>query len=270
MNRKQYLINGVACQCSITGSAMVSEDGKTVASNDYGKVGNSLSVLNDADGPYFINRFGKRIDLGFSVMEAWGNMAPFDGPRKAVRIDGNMMNCAASNLKWAPDAIPATQPTTILKRVEWMGQSVTVYRNGTVESGGKSLAVEDHYMDPVTQFSRFLYKPFVLVGKVQLPMDDLMAAAGFVSGNPQGMKCPKVLHKDFDMLNYDASNLEWAEFSGQDFQDYINAMISTCKAKSDACNQGAQVPETWFRPPYCPKEYYNYKACGKFGGYKKS
>ena len=266
---KIYSVNGVDCKCSISAGVIISQDGKTVAVNDYGKLGAILSILTDANGPHVINRQGKRIDTGYAVCEAWNNVYPGDGPRKVERRDGNIMNTTADNLKWVPDLVPYAQTLSPLKRVEWMGRQVTVLKNGKVMAGGEDLPVEDHYHDDATDCDRFLYKPFVKAGGLQLSVDDLMAVASYVGGDPAGMKCPKVLHIDFDMMNFNSDNLVWREFSSSDYQEYIEAMITTCKAKSDIANMGKDAPDNWFRPPFCAKEYYNYKASGRFGGYHK-
>ena len=42
-------------------------------------------------------------------------------------------------------------------------------------------------------------------------VDDLMAAAGYVSGERYILGNPRVLHKDFDPMNFDSNNLEWVE-----------------------------------------------------------
>lgn len=266
MNRKVYLVNNIECHCSITGGIMISEDGKTIALNNYGKVGDELTIQNDASGPYVINRLGKRIDVGYAVAEAWLNAYPGDGPKKAERIDGNIMNCAASNLKWMPDFDAITPDTGgFLKRVNMLGQDVVVYRTGKVMLGSLELDIKDSYHDEATDCERFLFKPYASSGKTQLPMDDLMAYAGFVSGSPAGMKCPKVLHINYDVMDFNASNLVWAEFSSPDFQNYLSAVIETNLAKSAVANAGKIVPDNWFRIPFCPKEYFNYKASGMFG-----
>ena len=269
MNKKHYSVNGEDCCCSISGGVIISQDGKTVAINDFGKPGNCLNVQTDSTGPYVINRQGARIDTGYAVAEAWNFQYPGDGPRKAVRKDGNVLNTSADNLKWVPDLDPYVPASAPLKRVEWMGRQITVFKTGKVKAGGNDLPIEDHYHDSATDCDRYLYKPFVMAGGLQLPMDDLMAAASYVGGDPTGMKCPKVLHKDFDMMNFDSSNLEWKEFSSPEYQEYIDAMIATNQEKSERTNNGKDVPDKWFLPPFCPKEYYNYKASGRFGGYHK-
>ena len=267
-NKKSVPISGEDGYFSIGTGLIISKDGKTVALNNYGKVGDILPVLQDASGPYVINKDGKRIDTGYAVADACLFPYPGDGPKKAKRLDGNVMNTDADNLMWVPDLDSYTQSEVMLKRVEWMGRNVTVLRTGKVMDGGMVLPVEDHYHDNTTDCERFLYKPFVKVNGLNLPVDDLMAAAGFVGGDPSGMKCPKVLHKDYDMMNFDAGNLEWAELSGADYQNYVDAVIATCRMKSDNVNAGKTVPEKWFMPPYCPKEYFNWKASGKYGGKK--
>ena len=266
---KIYNVNGVDCKCSISAGLIISQDGKTVAINNFGQVGTVLTIRTDADGPYVINRLKQRVNIADAVCDAWFHKYPGDGPSKVEHRDGNIMNTFADNLKWVPNLLPYTQSTSLLKRVEWIGRQVTVYKSGKVMAGGLELPVEDHYHDAATDCERFLQKPFVKAGGLQLPMDDLMAAACYVSGDPTGMWCPKVLHKDFDMMNYDACNLEWAERSCPDYEDYIDACIETMKAKSEIANPGKEVPENWFRPPYCPKEYYNWKASGKYGGFHK-
>ena len=268
-NKKTVPLNGNDCYFSISTGLLISKDGKTVALNNYGQPGNTLTVLQDASGPYVINKSGKRIDTGYAVADACLFPYPGDGPKKAKRLDGNVMNTDADNLMWVPDLDSYAQTGAILKRVEMSERNVTVLRSGKVMEGGVELPVEDHYHDASTDCDRFTYKPFVVVGGLNLPVDDLMATAGFVGGDPSGMKCPKVLHKDHDMLNFNADNLEWAELSGKEYQDYVNDIIATCRAKSDIANAGKTVPDKWFMPPYCPKEYFNWKASGKYGGGKK-
>lgn len=267
--RKNYIINGTDCQCSTSSGLMISKDGKTVALNNFGKPGDTLTILQDASGPYVNNKAGERIDIGDAVADAWLNKYPGNGPKKVKYLDGNVMNTDADNLKWIPDLTPYTQSGVILKRVSWMGRTVTVTKTGKAMAGGVELPVEDHYHDDTFDAERYLYYPFVKVGGLQLPMDDLMAAASFIGGDPAGMTCPMVLHKDYDMMNFDSSNLEWVERSSPEYEDYINAMIATNRVKSDIANPDKDIPEKWFMPPYCPKEYFNWKASGKYGGGKK-
>ena len=42
-------------------------------------------------------------------------------------------------------------------------------------------------------------------------MDDLMATAGYVSGEKYDLKCPVILHKDNNPMNFDTDNLEYVE-----------------------------------------------------------
>lgn len=258
-------INGVDCSCSILGRVWISDDGSIVASNDYGKVGDVLPIMKDAEGPYVVPRYGTKLHTALAVNDAWNDTYPGDGPKKVAFKDGNVMNTHKDNIRWEPDLCPYTQTTSFLKKVSWMGQDVTVYKSGKVMYKGSELPLLDHYHDTSHGCERFVYKPYVLASKLQLSVDDIMAAACYVGGDPSGMMCPKVLHKDHDMLNYDSENLEWAEFSSPEYQDYIADMIATCQGKSAATNPGKDVPPEWFRGPYCGKSYYNYKAGGKNG-----
>jgi hypothetical protein len=165
-----------------------------------------------------------------------------------------------------PDLSLYAQTGVPLKRVEWMGRSVTVLRTGEVKSDGITLSLEDHYHDVPTDCDRYVQKAFVVVGKLNLPVDDLMALAGFVGGDPTQMKGPKVLHKDHDMLNFKADNLVWTELSGKEYYDYIEDVIATCRINSDAANPGKQVPDKWFMHPYCPPDYSIWKGRGTKGG----
>ncbi len=261
---KKYSINGVDCRCSISAGILISQDGKTAALNDYGNVGTIISIQTDTEGPYLLNRQGKRIDAGNAVAEAWGLKYPGDGPRKAERIDGNIMNTQLDNLKWVPELTPYTRSTAPLKRIEWMGRVVTVFKMGKVKYNGQDLPVEDHYHDPDTDCDRYVHKPFVKAAGLQLSMDDMMAAASYVGGDPAGMKCPMVLHIDFDPLNFDSSNLIWAERTSDEYMEYIEAYIDVWRENSAVANPGKAVPEFWFRPPFCPKEYQNWKANKKY------
>ncbi len=265
MSKKIIQINNENCQCSISSRVWVSEDGKTVAPNDFGKAGSALPVMKDADGPYVVPRFGEKVRVADAVCDAWNNMYPGDGPKKLLYRDGDVTNTCADNLKWVPDLEPYTKNTGFMKSVSWMGQSFSVYKSGKVKYKGAELPLEDHYHDKATDLDRFVYKPFVKPRTLQIPVDDLMAAAGYVGGDPTGMWAPKVIHKDHDMMNFDSDNLEWAEYSSPEFDEYKEDMIDICREKSDVANPGKVVPEEWFKGPYCPREYYNTKASGKYG-----
>ena len=52
-------------------------------------------------------------------------------------------------------------------------------------------------------------------------VDALMAEAEFVAGDNSLMSRPRVLHKDQDYLNYNSSNLEWAEEDSPEYQAYM-------------------------------------------------
>lgn len=265
-NKKVFPVGNVDCYCSVSTGLFISKDGKTVALYHYGKPGNTLTVLQDASGPYVINESGKRIDIAYAVADAC--LFPYvgDGPKKVKYLDGDVMNTDADNLMWLPDLSSYAQTGVPLKRVEWMGKSVTVLRTGEVKLDGNTLPIEDHYHDGPTDCDRFVQKAFVVVDKLNLPVDDLMAVAGFVGGDPTQMVGPKVLHKDHDMLNFKADNLEWTELSGKEYYDYIEDVIATCRINSAAANTGKDVPEKWFMHPYCPPDYSKWKGRGKKGG----
>ena len=59
-NKKTVPVNGNDCYFSIGTGLLISKDGKTVALNNFGKVGDILPVLQDASGPYVINKDEKR------------------------------------------------------------------------------------------------------------------------------------------------------------------------------------------------------------------
>ena len=107
--RKNYIINGTDCQCSTSSGLMISKDGKTVALNNFGKPGDTLTILQDASGPYVNNKAGERIDIGDAVADAWLNKYPGNGPKKVKYLDGNVMNTDADNLKWIPDLTPSQE-----------------------------------------------------------------------------------------------------------------------------------------------------------------
>ena len=126
MSKKSVQINGQDCQCSISSRVWVSEDGKTVTPNDYGKAGSALPVMTDADGPYVVPRFGEKVRVAEAVCDAWNNMYPGDGPKKLLYKDGDVMNTHADNLKWEQDLTPYMQNTGFMTPVSWMGQSFNV------------------------------------------------------------------------------------------------------------------------------------------------
>ena len=158
MAKKTKQINGKDCLCSISSRVWVSEDGKTVAPNDFGKAGSALPVMTDTDGAYVVPRFGEKVRVADAVSDAWNNQYPGDGPKKVTYRDGDVMNTHADNLKWEQDLTPYSQNTSFMTPVSWMGQSFNVYKSGKVKFKGVEQQVQDHYHDKANDCERFVYK----------------------------------------------------------------------------------------------------------------
>ena len=150
---------------------------------------------------------------------------PQDG-RKYVPVhkDNNPGNCHALNLAW--EQVPKYSPTDKERKLD---NGLVVRSDGTILDKRKKLFVvtvigdsdTDRLVsvDPYVCYSR--RNCYGSIDERRARVDALMAEAEFVAGDNSLMSRPRVLHKDQDYLNYNSSNLEWAEEDSPEYQAYM-------------------------------------------------
>lgn len=150
---------------------------------------------------------------------------PRDG-RKYVPVhkDNDPGNCHVFNLAWKQ--VPKYSLTDKERKLE---NGLVVRQDGTILDKRKKLSVvtvigdsdTDRLVsvDPYVCYSR--RNCYGSIDERRERVDALMAEAEFVAGDNSLMSRPRVLHKDQDYLNYNSSNLEWAEEDSPEYQAYM-------------------------------------------------
>lgn len=116
----------------------------------------------------------------------------------------------------------------------WYGRKIkrTTYtleicEDGTIKRNGKKLVqhgcVGDSDLDMIVNVDAFIEVEKNYSHPTHYWVDDLMAKAGFVAGDPSQFSSPVVYHKDGNRLNCSAENLEWCDSSDQKYIDYRNS-----------------------------------------------
>ena len=82
-------------------------------------------------------------------------------------------------------------------------------------------------------------------GRGKLWMDDLMAIAGYVSGERYSLGNPRVLHKDYNPTNFDSSNLEWVESTDARYIEYQKKVEEWKHQRNIELNPGRPLHPVW-------------------------
>lgn len=224
----QKVINGRTMRYALKFNVWVNREG-TFAYREYkdSSLNCPLRIYSKPDNSKYLNTQSHgEIPLDEAVSICFKPMPKNGNKYKLIHKDGNLGNCHASNLDWVQlQANNNQSPNAQVK----LGNGLIVKRSGKIYDAGKQLPVEKEVddrdterivaIDPRVRYRRKnRFKNFDY--KFNSP-DELMAAAGFVNGDKSSMSRPRVLHRDKDYLNFDADNLEWAEESSQEYQDYL-------------------------------------------------
>ena len=193
------------------------------------KLNGALMIRQRSDGSkYLSTKSHGDIALDKLVADCW-NPEPQDG-KKYIHIhkDGNLGNCAASNLEWKEVAkFSPTDPIHEAIKGIWVKFDGTVWEE---KSAKHKILLQDYVPDADTDRTVPIPEPFISYrvknryGRYEekrIPMDSLMDLAEFVDGDKSKLRNPKVLHKDKDYLNYDNDNLVWVEEDSPEYQDYL-------------------------------------------------
>ncbi len=190
---------------------------------------NALQIYTRGDGSRYLNpKIPGVIEMDKAVAICFKPM-PKDGNKYVlVHKDGNLSNCHVYNLEWKLLAKTSTTAGGNGKPV----CGLTVKPDGRIFKKRKELPVITETGDRDTNrivavVPHVRYRRKNKWGETEeehATIDDLMAGSQFVGGNRKAMKRPRVLHKDGNYMNFDSSNLEWAEESSPEYQDYLKKM----------------------------------------------
>lgn len=234
----------------------VSEDGKTVLrhyENDFGsgiiakRPPSRLTVQTDKDGRCFVRTQDHGVIM-VDVMVAAAFCQPCPSPNsmfELVHKDGAQSNCHYKNLEWQrKQSVPQSTLHTTKNKVK-LTNGLTVHKDGSVFDGIQELNHQICIFDSDTNLF-FAIQPIVRyrrpnqwnrIVELKTNIDSLMAGAGYVGGEKYDFTNPRILHKDYDWLNFDSTNLEWCDASDQRYLDYAQKQTEDMKEWNIANNK---------------------------------
>ena len=165
--------------------------------------------------------------------------------------DGNIRNYEPSSMEWKQ--VSDTEQT-VAGHVYFDGY--TVGKDGSiVVTNGKDTEkgqIRERWLDTdvnaVWVFENPIMVTFGVGGDIQWHNpDEYMAKAGYVAGNKSVLKDPVILHRDFNVENYNYDNLEWVE---KDDARYIEYDLKRKQRQKDMHHQlntknGYKMPDSW-------------------------
>lgn len=158
-----------------------------------------------------------------------------------IHKDGNKSNCSKYNLQWATrdeyrnfykSELSHTDTETGETWV-WSCTAFYVSKSGKVRLNGKDCTVYDSLYDPDLATERAI-SPFVWdeEGKHRVFVEDLVADA--FCDVPEGVNGKQhIHHKDYDMYNNSADNLEYVDSDNPEYQKYLEERRKVIEKKND-------------------------------------
>lgn len=207
-----HLINKKRCRYYRDGSLYVSDDGTLAAMPGTKDI---LPLKRDSNGIVYVNhKWNFSVSIAKAVITCFCKPKPQDGKHYVIKYkDGNTHNCDYKNLEWGLVHYVHTTKTTVQKNIN--GVSINIHKDGTVYlKNGTQLALHDESynadIDLFVCIEPSVNVPYGIHGK-SVTMDELMKNAGYVNGDDAILNHPVILHRDYDRMNFDESNLEWVE-----------------------------------------------------------
>ena len=234
----------------------VTADGKHVAVDTIWKIGFSeipstkpAKVHTDKNGERYARRKirGKfyNIYIKNAVYACFCPPVPNKSKEYVVYYkDGNKNNLNYTNLD-VKEVVKVTTHTTANKVK--LNNGLTVTNDGRIFKGKQEEHISDCIGDADTNLLRCIEphvsNPNRMFGR--LFMDDLMAAAGYVSGERYTLGNPRVLHKDCNPINFDSSNLEWVESTDTRYIEYQKKVEEWKHQRNIELNPGRPLHPGW-------------------------
>ena len=247
-------INGRKCKCH--NGIWVTADGKYVAVDTIWKTAFSeipstkpATVHTDKNGEKYVRMKirGKfyNIYIKDAVYACFCPPVPNKSKEYVVYYkDGNKNNLNYTNLD-IKEVVKVTTHTTANKVK--LNNGLTVTKDGRIFKGKQEVHISDCISDADTNLLRCIEphvsNPNRMFGR--LFMDDLMAAAGYVSGERYTLGNPRVLHKDCNPINFDSGNLEWVESTDPRYIEYQKKVEEWKHQRNIELNPGRRLHPGW-------------------------
>lgn len=226
----EEMINGKRCRRYNVAKLWVSEDGKYVAVDSIMKTCFSdvpykmvVKIHLDSNNERYVrikirNKF-YNIYIKDAVYTCFCPPAPNDGRKYVVQYkDGNPANLHYRNLELKQLQLVTRHTSAASVK---LSNGLEITSKGEVFYGKNKEFISDCVGDADTDLVCCV-DPYVSnpEGREKLWMDDLMAIAGYVSGEKYDFSDPAILHKDNDPMNFRSDNLEYVESADPRYIEY--------------------------------------------------
>ena len=251
----EEMINGKRCRRYNIAKLWVSEDGKYVAVDSIMKTCFSdvsykrvVKIHLDSNNERYVrikirNRF-YNIYIKDAVYTCFCPPAPNDGRKYVVQYkDGDSANLHYKNLELKQLQLVTRHTSAASVK---LSNGLKITSKGEVFYGKNKEFISDCVGDADTDLMRCI-DPYVSnpEGRGKLWMDDLMAIAGYVSGERYSLGNPRVLHKDYNPTNFDSSNLEWVESTDARYIEYQKKVEEWKHQRNIELNPGRPLHPGW-------------------------
>lgn len=241
--------NGKSCRFYRAGSIWVSSDGTVAGMSDRKNHIKNLPIKTDDIGKFVEHEWYGRGNIDEAVITCFCPPAPKDGKRYVIRHkDGDMSNCDKFNLEWTPYHYHHTDTDKV--KLNILGTTYTVCRDGTIKRGSSVEAFHDNMFDPdmgleccLDTYLSVPRKKSIHDEKVYI--DEIMKDAGYVQGDDAGLINPVILHIDEDWKNFSSENLEWTEKDDPRYVSYLDRKMKDRRKRSEELNKGRYMPDDW-------------------------
>ncbi len=248
---KEITIKGRPCRWYIDGGIWVTSDGTFAARPTFVKGKKKVEKIQmDSQGKYVYNVYGHRVSISLAVITCFCPPPPetLTGRIIIKHIDGNLMNCDKSNLMWEEYHYQYNPDPTAT--IDWDGHLLTIHQDGRIFEGKDEQFICDSIGDADLDLINCITPHLALPKRddwssEHVHVDDLMKWAGYVHGDDEGMSNPVILHRDYDWMNFDSSNLEWVEISDPRYHEYMRKVKETIHRRRIEMNPGKVLPDWW-------------------------
>lgn len=244
---REKWINGKRFRNYINGAIWISDDGISVKESKKLKSGiyvpgKELDIKTDSEGEKYVEVRGGYIYVKKAVYTCYCPPKHKDIEyAEIVYKDGNKSNVHYKNL----DVQPITSKHTMTDTCTWLN-GLEVTKTGEVYYKDKKQNVNDSIYDGDLDLEVYI-DPHIFdpTGKSRgrIHIDDLMAESGYIDGDKYSLKNPVILHRDYNPVNYDSSNLEWVESTDPRYKDYMGKVKEYRHQRNVELNPGQRLPK---------------------------
>lgn len=242
---KDINIKNKRCRWYRNGCCWVSDDGELAAVpvKGGGKKDIVPILLSPQKKKYIQHPWYGIIGIGAAVATCFCPPHPNDGKRWQINFkDNDSENCSYKNLEWTQYHYKTSNNPSELILIE--DQKVEVFKTGYVEKDGAIQIIRDEVYDTDTDLWNCT-EPYIHVYREHTVMDDVMKMAGYIQGDDADLNRPVILHRDYNLKNFNSDNLEWCEVDDPRYKAYLEQKEKDKHQRRVELNPGKTLHPGW-------------------------